>query len=135
MSADGWQKREWSGAGLNRRHTDFQSVALPTELPNQKYRFLQCFLGFQELSRVGLRFFITPDVTPAKSELGCSMLKILEKPSPDFPLTPHASGYWVKKIKGRTHYIGARGATPAQALDEWKRVKDSLLSGEPVKPT
>jgi hypothetical protein len=24
---------EWAGADLNRRHTDFQSVALPTELP------------------------------------------------------------------------------------------------------
>ena len=24
---------EWAGAELNRRHTDFQSVALPTELP------------------------------------------------------------------------------------------------------
>ncbi len=25
--------REWAEADLNRRHTDFQSVALPTELP------------------------------------------------------------------------------------------------------
>ena len=25
---------KWSGAGSNRRHTDFQSVALPTELPD-----------------------------------------------------------------------------------------------------
>jgi hypothetical protein len=24
---------QWAGADLNRRHTDFQSVALPTELP------------------------------------------------------------------------------------------------------
>ena len=26
----------WSGADLNRRHTDFQSVALPPELPDRK---------------------------------------------------------------------------------------------------
>jgi hypothetical protein len=26
---------EWSGPGLNRRHMDFQSIALPTELPDQ----------------------------------------------------------------------------------------------------
>ncbi len=26
-------KKQWAGADLNRRHTDFQSVALPTELP------------------------------------------------------------------------------------------------------
>ncbi len=25
----------WFGAELNRRHIDFQSIALPTELPNQ----------------------------------------------------------------------------------------------------
>ena len=29
---------KWSGPGLNWRHTDFQSVALPTELPDQKTR-------------------------------------------------------------------------------------------------
>src|SRR5690606_28211872 len=28
-------KGQWTGAGSNRRHTDFQSVALPTELPVQ----------------------------------------------------------------------------------------------------
>ena len=27
---------KWAGAELNRRHTDFQSVALPTELPTRK---------------------------------------------------------------------------------------------------
>ncbi len=27
---------KWAGADLNRRHTDFQSVALPTELPAHK---------------------------------------------------------------------------------------------------
>ena len=26
---------KWSGPGLNRRHMDFQSIALPTELPDQ----------------------------------------------------------------------------------------------------
>ena len=26
-------RSKWTGPGLNRRHTDFQSVALPTELP------------------------------------------------------------------------------------------------------
>ena len=25
----------WCGPGLNRRHMDFQSIALPTELPHQ----------------------------------------------------------------------------------------------------
>ena len=29
------ESAEWSGPGLNWRHTDFQSVALPTELPDR----------------------------------------------------------------------------------------------------
>jgi hypothetical protein len=30
------EMQKWAGAELNRRHTDFQSVALPTELPTRK---------------------------------------------------------------------------------------------------
>ena len=30
--------QNWAGADLNRRHTDFQSVALPTELPARHHR-------------------------------------------------------------------------------------------------
>ncbi len=30
-------QRQWSGAGSNRRHMDFQSIALPTELPDRNY--------------------------------------------------------------------------------------------------
>ena len=33
LAALGMEKNKWAGADLNRRHTDFQSVALPTELP------------------------------------------------------------------------------------------------------
>ena len=54
------------------------------------------------------------------------MQKTLVKPHPKFLLTPHQSGYWVKKILGKTYYIGPCGATPEVALDEWKRTKDDF---------
>ncbi|HUP80592.1 MAG TPA: hypothetical protein VM260_18735, partial [Pirellula sp.] len=55
--------------------------------------------------------------------------KPLVKPYADYPLTPHSGGYWVRKIKGKTHYIGARWASPDEALTEWNRVKETLLAG------
>lgn len=60
--------------------------------------------------------------------------KTLKKPSPDFPLTAHPSGYWVKKIRGRQQYIGDRWALPEDVLREWNRIKDRLLAGENPPP-
>jgi integrase len=64
-----------------------------------------------------------------------------KKPYPDFPLTPHASGAWQKKIRGKIHYFGrwakreggklvrVEGDGWEQALEEYKAVADDLHAG------
>lgn len=55
------------------------------------------------------------------------------KPYPDFPLTPHASGAWMKKIRGRIHYFGKWGRRVEGKLvrvegDGWKEALDLYKS-------
>src|SRR5215831_18472148 len=63
------------------------------------------------------------------------------KPYPEFPLTPHASGAWQKKIRGKIHYFGkwarrvngrlvrVEGDGWEEALAEYKAVADDLHAG------
>jgi len=64
-----------------------------------------------------------------------------KKPYADFPLTPHPSGTWQKKIRGKIHYFGrwARRVNGKleriaadgwqEALEEYKAVADDLHAG------
>ena len=61
------------------------------------------------------------------------------KPRPDFPLFPHASGRWAKKVKGAMLYFGSTAGDPQgdAALAAWLEEKDyCLLYGRrPAKKT
>ncbi|HEY2416171.1 MAG TPA: tyrosine-type recombinase/integrase [Pirellulaceae bacterium] len=50
---------------------------------------------------------------------------------PQFPLFPHWSQRWAKKVRGKLHYFGSVAGDPkgTKALDLWNEQKDDLIAG------
>lgn len=58
------------------------------------------------------------------------------KPRADFPLFPHASGRWAKKVRGQLCYFGKWSDDPKgeRAIQQWLDQKDDLLAGRKPRP-
>ena len=60
-----------------------------------------------------------------------------KKPSKDFPLFPHDTGRWAKKVRGKLRYFGKVDGDPKgkKALAKWLEQKDDLLAGRTPRVT
>jgi hypothetical protein len=58
------------------------------------------------------------------------------KPRPDFPLFPHATGRWAKKVRGKLCYFGKAADDPEGVAAERLRREqmDDLLAGRKPRP-
>jgi hypothetical protein len=83
---------------------------------------------------------LTPVLAPEDPRKAQNMLQSIghntatdkpAKPREGFPLFPHTTGRWAKKVRGRFHYFGKIANDPkgTAALELWLQQRDDLLAG------
>ena len=76
----------------------------------------------------------TPPVPPDKTATDTSPGVRAKPAKPDgFPLFPHATGRWAKKIRGQLRYFGSWDEGPEAALAKYLSERDDLHSGRKPK--
>ncbi len=91
-------------------------------------QFVPTFPGIFDYWPVGLYNFYTSELHQRKAGFIMTQQKKPKKPHPDFPLFPHRSGQWCKKVRGKFRYFGV-WADPVGALDKFKAERDDLYAG------
>lgn len=71
----------------------------------------------------------TPSHPRSKSRPVVSDNREAKKPYPEYPLTPHPTGRWCKKVRGRLWYFGAIADGWQAALNRYKTEIDDIQAG------
>jgi predicted nucleic acid-binding protein len=71
----------WLGAELNRRHKDFQSSALPTELPSRNHCTAVCYAQLDETDGKKYRYRLEHAETLPQAVLAQQALKLKQRDS------------------------------------------------------